>query len=73
MTKQELKKLLGNNIQLLRLKNNIKQEQLASLIGIAKTNLSRIENGKDFVKASTIVKLCKCLNIRPWELFRENT
>lgn len=69
MTEEEFKKAFGKNIKVVRLKKNIRQEDLAKIIGIAATTLSRIENGKDFVKASTITNLCTALNVKPDELF----
>ncbi len=70
MTEEEFKKAFGKNIKSIRVQKKLKQEVLANNIGIAPTNLSRIENGKDFVKASTIVSLCKILEISPEELFK---
>ena len=69
MTETEFKKAFGNNIKTLRLAKKLKQEELAKSIGIAATTLSRIENGADFVKVSTIVKLCDVLETTPGFLF----
>ena len=69
MTETEFKKAFGNNIKTLRLAKKLKQEELAKSIGIAATTLSRIENGADFVKVSTIVKMCDVLETTPGFLF----
>ena len=70
MTEEEVKKVFGKNIKQLRESKNIKQIDLAAKIGIAHTNLSRVENGKDFVKASTIINLCNILEVEPCVLFK---
>ena len=69
MTEEKFKKAFGANIKKIRLSKNIKQEQLALSIGIATTNLSRVENGKDFVKVKTLINLCNSLGVKMKDLF----
>ena len=44
----KLKKLLGKRIQELRIKNGLKQSELAEKVGIATKHQSCIETGKNY-------------------------
>lgn len=69
MNEPNFKKLFGKRIKELRIKQGLTQEQLAEMIEVGERNLSKIECGNVFVKASTITKLIKALKIEPQELF----
>lgn len=69
MTQPDIKKLFGKRIKDLRIKMGLTQEQLSEQINIGERNLSKIECGNVFVKASTIANLAKALNIEAQELF----
>lgn len=60
---ENIKILLGKRIKELRKEKNISQEKLAEIIGIEANNLSRIENGKNYPSADTIVKIAEALNV----------
>ncbi len=62
-------KILGDNIKRLRKARNLKQEELAELIGLEIKSLSLIETGKGFVSAKTLEKLASVLNVQASELF----
>lgn len=62
-------KILGDNIKRLRKARNLKQEELAELIGLEIKSLSLIETGKGFVSAKTLEKLTSVLNVQASELF----
>lgn len=64
-----IKKVFGEKIKRIRKKKNLTQEQLAELIDISPRNLSKIEVGECFVKAETLEKLLKALDISTEELF----
>ena len=69
MNEPNFKKLFGKRIKELRIKQGLTQEQLAEMIEVGERNLSKIECGNVFVKASTITKLIKALKVEPQELF----
>jgi transcriptional regulator with XRE-family HTH domain len=50
----ELKKLLGKRIQELRIKNGLKQSELAERVGIATKHQSCIETGKNYPSAELV-------------------
>ncbi len=59
----ELKKRLGKRIQELRIKNNLKQSELAEKINIATKSQSCIETGKNYPTAENIEKYAKAFNV----------
>ena len=69
MNEPNFKKLFGKRIKELRIKQGLTQEQLAEMIEVGERNLSKIECGNVFVKASTITKLIQALKVEPQELF----
>lgn len=62
-------KLLGDNVQRLRKKNNLTQTELAEKIGISQKHLSDIETGTKFPSAGIIEKLAQELNVQISILF----
>lgn len=62
-------KLLGDNVQRLRKKNNLTQTELAEKIGISQKHLSDIETGTKFPSAGIIEKLAHELNVQVSILF----
>lgn len=59
----EVKKRIGKRIQELRIKNNLKQSELAEMIDIAVKTQSCIETGKNYPTAENIEKYAKALNV----------
>ena len=59
----EVKKRLGKRIQELRIKNNLKQSELAEKIDIATKSQSCIETGKNYPTAENIEKYAKAVNV----------
>ena len=73
MTENE-KRLRENNarkIKIARSKTNYTQEQLAEKISLSPRYISQLERGIAFGSASTIVNLCKALNISSDFLFSD--
>lgn len=64
-------KKVGSVIRRLRLKQNLSQELLSGLAGIARTHLTMIENGTKQANFETIWKLSQALNLTPSELVRQ--
>ena len=67
---QEESKKLGNNLKAIRTGKNITQSDLAELIGVDKSFVSNIENGKNNPTLSTITSLAKALKVPVDELFK---
>lgn len=55
--------LIGEAIRQARQSRNLTQEQLGELVGVKKSQISKIENGSN-VTFSTIVRLFNAMNIR---------
>ena len=66
----ELKKKLGKRIQELRIKNGLKQSELAEKVGIATKHQSCIETGKNYPSADLVEKYAITFNIDVEDLLR---
>ena len=73
MTENEkvLRKNIGKKIKLARSKTNYTQEALAEKTSLSPRYISQLERGITFGSASTIVGLCKALNISSDFLFSD--
>ena len=49
--------IIGEKIKELRLKNSMSQTQLGELIGVKKSQISKLENGNHSTSVSTIMKV----------------
>ena len=58
----ELKKRVGKRIQELRLLHNLKQSELAEMVGIAVKTQSCIETGRNYPSAELVERYAKALN-----------
>lgn len=65
--KEESKKL-GNNLKTIRTAENITQSELAELLGVDKSFVSNIENGKNNPTLSTIANLARALGVTTKDL-----
>lgn len=65
----DLRKLVGKRIKELRNVKNLKQAQLAELIGIETTSICKIENGSHFPKEDNLEKIAKALDVEIEDLF----
>jgi len=64
-----LRKNIGKKIKLARAKTNFTQEKLAEELSLSTRYISQLERGIAFGSATTIVNLCKALNISSDFLF----
>lgn len=73
MTENEkkLRRNIGKKIKLARSKTNYTQEALAEKISLSPRYISQLERGIAFGSASTIIGLCKALNISSDFLFSD--
>ncbi len=62
-------KKLGENLKKIRTSKNITQTEFAEKLGVDKSFVSNIENGKTNPTLSTITSLAKVLKISTNELF----
>ncbi len=63
-------KKLGENLKKIRTKKNITQTELAKTLGVDKSFVSNIENGKTNPTLSTITNLAKTLGVSTNELIK---
>lgn len=68
---KHLRKNIGRKIKLARSKTNYTQEMLAEKISLSPRYISQLERGIAFGSATTIVNLCKALNISSDFLFSD--
>ena len=64
-----LRKNIGRKIKLARSKTNYTQEKLAEKLSLSTRYISQLERGIAFGSATTIINLCKALNISSNFLF----
>ena len=69
-TESELRKSIGKNIRLARSKTKYTQERLAEKLQLSARYISQLERGIAFGSATTIVNLCKALDIDSNFLFQ---
>jgi transcriptional regulator with XRE-family HTH domain len=63
-------KKLGENLKKLRVKKDISQIELARILGVDRSFVSNIENGKNNPTLSTITSLAKALGVSTNELLK---
>lgn len=61
---------IGTNIARWRKVLGYTQEELSSMTGIARTNISRVEGGKHVQSLDTLRRIASALNLRPEQLYR---
>lgn len=67
----EYRKKIGKKVKLARIKLGITQEELAERLSLSTRYISQIERGISFGTASTIINICKTLNISADYLFED--
>lgn len=67
--KEDAKKL-GENLKKIRTRKNVTQVEIAKILGIDRSFVSNIENGKNNPTLSTIANLAKALKVPVDELFK---
>lgn len=63
-TREEIIKVVGENIRIERLRRRLSQERLSEMAGITPQYLSHIENGKVNPSVIIIYKICKALDLK---------
>lgn len=65
-----IKEVFGRRIRELRVKNNLSQEKFALSIGMDRTYLASVENGKRNISLENIYKIARGFGITVEELFK---
>lgn len=60
----------GENLQLIRAKHNITQEQLAEQLEVTRQSVSKWESGTSYPEMNTILKICEMYQVSMDELMR---
>jgi transcriptional regulator with XRE-family HTH domain len=68
MKKEDVLFKIGLKIKQLRKEKNITQQDLAAICNFEKSNMSRIEAGKNNLTISTLLKICDGLEIKLTDL-----
>jgi transcriptional regulator with XRE-family HTH domain len=71
MNETDLMIKLGDRIKTLRSKKNMTQYELAVECTFEKASMSRIESGQSNPTVRTLNKICKALDVKLVELFRD--
>lgn len=67
--KEDAKKL-GENLKKIRTLKNVSQVEISNILGVDRSFISNIENGKNNPTLSTITNLAKALKVPVGELFK---
>ena len=67
---KDINKKLGKRIKELRKIKGFSQEKFAEAIDIATNSLSLIETGNGFMTLATLDRMCKALEVEPYEIFK---
>lgn len=62
-------RFLGLNIAFYRKEKGLSQSQLAELVNVSRTHMSRIENADCAVSLDVVFDICDALGIKPSKLF----
>lgn len=63
MNKEDMNRIIGNNLKQYRIKNGYTQEQVAKRIGLAPKYVSQMERGLSSGTIETLIKFCNFYNI----------
>ena len=69
---ENTKKILAENIRLLRAKKRFSQEAIADLANIGQNQISEIENEHSNPNLDTLIKIANALNIEIFKLFEHD-
>lgn len=69
MNDKTFKKLIGERVRYYRNLKNLTQEQLAEIMDFNTKSISLLENGHNYIALNKVPKLCRTLEIQPYQLF----
>lgn len=64
---------IGKNIKAYRIQRNLKQLQLAELVGVTDQHISHVECGRTKVSLPTLLRISKVLSVDIYALLGSNT
>ncbi len=67
----DIDKLIGENLKRIRLAKGLTQDRLAEMVIIPKALISDTENNKRGIGKDIMSRICKALNIKPYEFYLE--
>ncbi len=65
----EIDKIVGMNIRLMRVKKSLSQERLAELSQISPTTMGAVERGDQSSTVQTLARIANALNVDLYKLF----
>ncbi len=65
----EIDKIVGMNIRIMRVKKSLSQEKLAELAGISPTTIGAVERGDKSSTVQTLAKIANVLRVDLYKLF----
>ena len=71
MDNSNTKKILADNVRLLRAKKRFSQEAVAGFAQLGQSQISDIENENSNPNLETIIKIADALNVKVRDLFEE--
>ena len=69
MNNENAKRILADNIRILRTKKRFSQEAVAELAGISQNQVSELENEHSNPNLETLLKIATALDVKVAELF----
>ena len=70
---EDVRRLVGRNVQQLRIKAGLSQAALAERMGVDRAFISSMERGLQNVTLLTLWEIAQALSVRPMELLDEKT
>ena len=67
---KDIRIIFGKRLKMIRLSQNISQEELAFRSGLHRTYISSVERGERNISLANIAKLAKALKTEPYILLR---
>lgn len=71
MTQEELQKLIGRNIRVIRERKGMSAQELATICNFEKSNMSRLESGNTNPTIWTLYKICQALGVSLEEIMHQ--
>ncbi len=70
MNNTNVRKILADNIRLLRTKKRFSQEAIAELANIGQNQISEVENERSNPNLDTLIRIANALDVEIFELFK---
>ena len=67
---QEIRTILADNVKFLRVKKNLKREELSLMLGFDNSYISKLEKAKVNITLDRLVKIADFFEVEPYKLLR---